>query len=178
MEGEDQPTVDMKILLVYLALSLYYQDNLERAAVTVTRLKRIAPNLPYVDDRLHQYTEELKQKNVQLEGLEDRLPPLRTNREMDWRFPDVDMYERLCRGEVESIERQRSKRSLFCYLKSDTRFLRLAPLKAEQLHLDPEITVIRKAISRKEADAIKSLAKSKVRASIEVPEAIGLRSAL
>lgn len=77
-------------------------------------------------------------------------------------LPERKMYELTCRGEMrppESIIKQ-----LFCrYVTNGIPFLTIAPLKQEQMYIDPFIVVYHGVMYDSEIEVIKELAKPRFR---------------
>ena len=72
-----------------------------------------------------------------------------------------DAYEALCRGESKPIDSDIQKK-LYCYLKMDIPFLKLAPIKVEILRFEPLAVMFREVLSDYEIEVIKGLATPKV----------------
>ncbi|VDK73484.1 unnamed protein product [Cylicostephanus goldi] len=68
-----------------------------------------------------------------------------------------DAYEALCRGEAPKVDPSEEK-LLYCYLKMDRPFLRLAPIKVEILRLDPLAVLFKEVMSEEEMEVIKTAA--------------------
>ncbi|VDM29874.1 unnamed protein product [Toxocara canis] len=92
------------------------------------------------------------------------LPPLKLER-IDEGIPERDSYEALCRGEQEasifSVNiAEQSK--VYCYLKMDRMFLKLAPIKVEILRFDPLVVLFKQIISDYEIEIVEKLATPRV----------------
>jgi len=88
---------------------------------------------------------------------ENTLPPVNLVRPPPQNIvPNFDVYEQLCRNDIQMSEARKSK--LNCYLKRNRPFLKLAPLKAELIHLKPKLIIYRQAVSEIESEIIKELA--------------------
>ncbi|VDK53678.1 unnamed protein product [Anisakis simplex] len=93
------------------------------------------------------------------------LPPLRLER-FDDGTPERDSYESLCRGEVQVNETEQS--IVYCYLKMDRPFLKLAPIKIEILRFEPLVVLYRGIISDYEISVVEQLAVPKLnRATVQ-----------
>lgn len=71
-----------------------------------------------------------------------------------------DNYEKLCRGEYIFDSVMNSK--VYCYLKRDRPFLKLAPFKVEIVRFKPLVVLFKDVISDKEIEVVKRLATPKV----------------
>ncbi|XP_073949033.1 prolyl 4-hydroxylase subunit alpha-1-like [Choristoneura fumiferana] len=74
---------------------------------------------------------------------------------------DTKKYEALCRGEVE-VPGQIAKRLRCRYLTEHHPFLLLAPLKVEQMYIQPDVYVFHEVISDEEIESIKNLSLPRV----------------
>ncbi|KHJ97963.1 tetratricopeptide repeat protein [Oesophagostomum dentatum] len=163
LENEEEKTVEETEILEYLAYSLYQQGNVRRALALTKRLAAIAPNHPRAKGNVKWYEDMLHGKDM-----EGDLPPIVNKTEADVQREEYDgvverdAYEALCRGEVPPMPPAEAK-LLFCYLKMDKPFLRLAPIKVEILRLDPLAVLFKEVISDAEIEVIKETATPKLR---------------
>lgn len=71
------------------------------------------------------------------------------------------LHEAVCRGEISPAPKKLAP--LRCrYLTNKSKFLTIAPLKLEEVSLDPYVVIYHNVISDIEIDVIKSIAKQKV----------------
>lgn len=84
--------------------------------------------------------------------LEQQPPKPHTSRHLD--------YERMCRNDYPQDQAMLAK--LQCRYKSDTAFLKLAPIKYEEASLAPYIVLFHEVMADSEIEVIKQLAKPKV----------------
>ncbi|CAH2076655.1 unnamed protein product, partial [Iphiclides podalirius] len=78
---------------------------------------------------------------------------------------EVKVYEALCRGDIE-IPQEISKRLKCTFLTGTHPFLKLAPIKMEQMYIGPDIYVFHQVISDEEIEHIKNMAKPKFQRAI------------
>uniref|UniRef100_A0AAR5PQR8 procollagen-proline 4-dioxygenase n=2 Tax=Dendroctonus ponderosae TaxID=77166 RepID=A0AAR5PQR8_DENPD len=166
---EANETVDQSDILEYLAFSIYKQGNVALALDLTNKLLELTPthsralgNKVYYQDQLKgQEKETVKRKgddeseNIPINGVKFYKP------NYDDPF-GKDLYEALCRGEVSTPVEVQAK--LKCrYLSRDNPFLKLAPFKVEEAHLEPDLFIFHDVMSDKEIETIKRLAQPRFR---------------
>ncbi|GMS95984.1 hypothetical protein PENTCL1PPCAC_18159, partial [Pristionchus entomophagus] len=157
LEKEEPQTVEEAEILEYLAYSLYQQGNVRRALFLTQRLVKISPNHPRAKGNVKWYEDMLDGKEM-----EGEIPPIINKRTDNDGIPERDAYEALCRGEVEPIDPSEEKK-LYCYLKRDRPFLKLAPIKVEILRHDPLAVLFKEVLSEHEIATIKDIATPRLR---------------
>ncbi|GMT24855.1 hypothetical protein PFISCL1PPCAC_16152, partial [Pristionchus fissidentatus] len=157
LEQEEPASVEEAEILEYLAYSLYQQGNVLRALSLTKRLVEISPNHPRAKGNVKWYEDMLDGK----EG-EGEIPEVVNKRTDNDGIPERDAYEALCRGETEPADPAELK-TLYCYLKCDRPFLKLAPIKVEILRHDPLAVLFKDIISEHEIAIVKDLATPRLR---------------
>ncbi|CAJ0579739.1 unnamed protein product, partial [Mesorhabditis spiculigera] len=157
LENEHPPSIAEAEILEYLAYSLYQQGNVRRALSMTKRLFAIAPHHPRARGNIKWYEDKLDGKEK-----EGELPAV-VNKRVEWDgIPERDAYEALCRGEETPLTPTQI-RKLYCYLKMDRPFLRLAPIKVEIIRHDPLAVLFKGVIHDSEIAVIQELAKPKLK---------------
>ncbi|WKY06730.1 hypothetical protein Q1695_006703 [Nippostrongylus brasiliensis] len=157
LENEDPRSIAEEEILEYLAYSLYQQGNVRRALALTKRLAAIAPNHPRARGNVKWYEDMLNGKDM-----EGDLPPIVNKRVENDGIVERDAYEALCRGEAPPVPPEEEKK-LYCYLKMDKPFLRLAPIKVEILRFEPLAVLFKEVMSEYEAEIIKTAATPKLK---------------
>ncbi|KAL3088204.1 hypothetical protein niasHT_021864 [Heterodera trifolii] len=145
-------------ILEFLAYALYQQGNQKRALAMTKWLVRLAPGHPRAAGNVKWYEDHMTAD--ELASL-DELPEIQNERKRFNDIPERDAFERLCRGEFEISATNSSK--LYCYLKRDKPYLKLAPHKVEIVHYEPLVVVFRNVISDAEIAVVKQLATPRLR---------------
>ncbi|KAL3118087.1 hypothetical protein niasHT_002225 [Heterodera trifolii] len=145
-------------ILEFLAYALYQQGNQKRALAMTKWLVRLAPGHPRAAGNVKWYEDHMTAD--ELASL-DELPEIQNERKRFNDIPERDAFERLCRGEFEISSTNASK--LYCYLKRDKPYLKLAPHKVEIVHYEPLVVVFRNVISDAEIAVVKQLATPRLR---------------
>ncbi|VDL76243.1 unnamed protein product, partial [Nippostrongylus brasiliensis] len=165
LENEDPRSIAEEEILEYLAYSLYQQGNVRRALALTKRLAAIAPNHPRARGNVKWYEDMLNGKDM-----EGDLPPIVNKRVENDGIVERDAYEALCRGEAPPVPPEEEKK-LYCYLKMDKPFLRLAPIKVEILRFEPLAVLFKEVMSEYEAEIIKTAATPKLeRATVKAED--------
>ncbi|CAJ0602749.1 unnamed protein product [Cylicocyclus nassatus] len=157
LENEELKTIPEEEILEYLAFSLYQQGNVRRALALTKKLAEISPNHPRAKGNVKWYEDMLQEKDM-----EGELPPIINKRVAYDGIVERDAYEALCRGEAPKLDPSKEK-LLYCYLKMDKPFLRLAPIKVEILLLDPLVVLFKEVLSEYEMEVIKTTATPKLK---------------
>ncbi|KAH1012127.1 hypothetical protein HUJ05_011340 [Dendroctonus ponderosae] len=175
---EANETVDQSDILEYLAFSIYKQGNVALALDLTNKLLELTPthsralgNKVYYQDQLKgQENETVKRKG---DDESENIPINGPNYDDPF---GKDLYEALCRGEVSTPVEVQAK--LKCrYLSRDNPFLKLAPFKVEEAHLEPDLFIFHDVMSDKEIETIKRLAQPRVAISFAIPQALPLKVA-
>uniref|UniRef100_A0A7I4YLH5 procollagen-proline 4-dioxygenase n=1 Tax=Haemonchus contortus TaxID=6289 RepID=A0A7I4YLH5_HAECO len=157
LEHENPRTIEEEEVLEYLAYALYQQGNVRRALALTKRLAELAPNHPRAKGNVKWYEDMLEGKDM-----EGELPPIVNKRVENDGIVERDAYEALCRGEAPPVPPEEEKK-LYCYLKMDRPYLRLAPIKVEILRLEPLAVLFKEVMSEYEAEVIKATATPKLK---------------
>lgn len=88
------------------------------------------------------------------------MPPIRNVRNTKNDILERNDYEKLCRGEY--IPNPAMSSRVYCYLKRDRPFLKIAPFKVEIVRFEPLVVLFRNVVSDDEIKVIKKLATPKV----------------
>lgn len=145
---------DLAELYKYLASALYGQKNYEWSLWYMSQLSFVEP-----DDKSHKATLEylgnkLVETNSAWDGRLDTLPPIRISREA----PYSPRFEQLCRGEKQNSTYKNSP-ELYCFFKKNTAYLKLAPIKVEILHREPDLLFFHEILTDKETNDLIEYAK-------------------
>lgn len=156
-------------MLEYLAFSIFKQGDIEKALTMTNELLELVPNHSRARGNKIYYERELARKNLKShlrgdDGSED--VPKDNSLDFheigygpyDYDVPERKLYELACRNELKPDEKIVA--TLFChYVDNGVPFLKIAPLKIEQLSHDPYIVVYHNVIYDSEIEKIKTMAK-------------------
>uniref|UniRef100_A0A915BIH4 Prolyl 4-hydroxylase alpha subunit domain-containing protein n=2 Tax=Parascaris univalens TaxID=6257 RepID=A0A915BIH4_PARUN len=156
LENEDPPTANIGDILEYLAFSLYKQGNVKRALALTKKLVQLEPDHPRAKGNVKWYEDMLEDDGKDI----SELPPLKLER-LDDGIPERDAYEALCRGEQKVNVTAQSE--VYCYLKMDRPYLKLAPIKVEILRFSPLVVLFKQVISDYEIEVVEKLAIPKLK---------------
>ncbi|KAL1505429.1 hypothetical protein ABEB36_004999 [Hypothenemus hampei] len=185
LKSERNRTVDYGDILEYLAFSIYKQGHIAQALDLTNKLLEIVPshsralgNRLYYEDQL----KELKQKEPLKRKGDDGTDDIETNG-VKFHKPNYedpygrDLYEALCRGEVSSPIEVQAKLKCY-YLTKNHPFLKIAPFKVEEAHLDPDLFIYHNVIADSEIETVKRLAQPRFqRATVQNSETGALETA-
>lgn len=160
-------------MLEYLAFSTFKQGDVERALDMTNELLELVPNHSRARGNKFYYERELARKSSKSylrgdDGSED--VPKDTSLDFheigsgpyNYDVPEKKLYELACRGELKMDEKIIA--TLFChYVDNGVPFLKIAPLKLEQLSYDPYIVVYHDVMYDSEIEKIKVIAKPRFR---------------
>jgi prolyl 4-hydroxylase len=156
-------------LLEYLAFSTFKEGNVQSALDMTNDLLEMVPDHQRARGNKYYYEKELAKINEKsvlrgddgssdvpvdksLEFQHDRIGPYRYD------LPERKLYELACRGELRPDEVTLSK--LTCrYVNNDVPFLTIAPLKLEQVSIDPYIVLYHDVMYDSEIEVMKRMAK-------------------
>ncbi|RXG58866.1 Prolyl 4-hydroxylase subunit alpha-1 [Armadillidium vulgare] len=168
-ERETNATADLFDILEYLAFSTYKQGNVKKALQLTNRLLDINPEHKRALGNKVFYEKAIDEETSVLRGESGSVPvdeavkkgyTVKENsspRQIDYYAEERPTYERLCRGESKLTPKK--FRKFKCYLQHGPgSFLRIAPVKAEVMHINPTITIYHDIIYEEEMDVIKQLA--------------------
>jgi prolyl 4-hydroxylase len=156
-------------VLEYLAFSTFKEGNVQSALDMTNELLTMVPDHQRARGNKFYYEKELAKLNEKsvLRG-DDGSADVPIDKSLEFQhsntgpytydLPERSLYELACRGELKPDEAFLSK--LSCkYVNNDVPFLRLAPLKLEQVSHDPYIVVYHDVMYDREIEVIKKIAK-------------------
>ncbi|EDX15015.1 prolyl 4-hydroxylase subunit alpha-1 [Drosophila simulans] len=157
-------------ILEYLAFSTYKEGNIESALTMTNELLQLLPHHERANGNKRFYEKEIAQQ-LQLRKMKgddgtDEMPksdlPVAKSDPAIFDMTERRAYEMLCRGELKPSPSD--LRSLRCrYVTNRVPFLRLGPLKLEEVHADPYIVIYHDAMYDSEIDLIKRMARPRFR---------------
>ncbi|KAG5671125.1 hypothetical protein PVAND_001339 [Polypedilum vanderplanki] len=169
---ENDSIIQRSDVLEYLAFSTFKEGNVHEALDMTNELLELAPNHQRARGNKYYYERELQKYNQksQLRGddgsddviIDDSLEFHHISNPNNYDLPERKLYELACRGELRPAENVLAQ--LNCrYTDNNVPFLKIAPLKIEQIYLDPYIVIYHDVMSDSEIETIKSLARPKMR---------------
>ncbi|XP_001867743.2 prolyl 4-hydroxylase subunit alpha-1 [Culex quinquefasciatus] len=159
-------------VLEYLAFSTFKQGNVQTALLMTNELLELVPNHERAVGNKAYYEKELEKEARQKalrgdDGSEDvpvdtTIQIKKETSSLVYDSTERVLYEQLCRGEAHRAEADLAK--LRCrYVTNSSPFLKIAPLKLEEAHLEPYIVIYHEVMSDAEIEVIKRLAKPRFR---------------
>lgn len=155
-------------VLEYLAFSTYKEGHVRNALDMTIELLELSPEHSRAKGNKFYYEKELNKLNLKSElrgddgtsevPIDKSLEFHHVSNPYNYDLPERKLYELACRGELkppESILSQLSCR----YVDNGVPFLKIAPLKLEQIYTDPYIVVYHDVMYDSEIEVIKRLAK-------------------
>lgn len=100
---EDPPTASEPEILEYLAFAMYQQGNVKRALAMTKRLYAMEPDHPRAKGNIKYYEDALIEQGYKKKGDDGDLPPVVNPRKGDDGVEERDIYEALCRGELQKV---------------------------------------------------------------------------
>ncbi|CAL4081924.1 unnamed protein product, partial [Meganyctiphanes norvegica] len=167
-EIESNKTVLRGDILEYLAFSTYMQGNIRQALKLTDELLLERPNHQRALGNKLYYHEALQKQQEEQRGETADIDPETQAVDQgysvtedkgfldEWQRERV-AYERLCRGEGKVSEDMKKKLTCF-YQFGPGKFLRIAPVKTEVMHIHPTIYIYYDVLYEKEMAVIKELA--------------------
>lgn len=156
-------------VLEYLAFSTFKEGNVQSALEMTNELLEMIPDHQRARGNKYYYEKELAKKNEKsiLRG-DDGSSDVPVDKSLEFQhstlgpyhydLPERKQYELACRGELKPDDAFLSK--LTCrYAENDVPFLKIAPLKLEQISLDPYIVQYHEVMYDSEIEVIKRMAK-------------------
>jgi prolyl 4-hydroxylase len=156
-------------VLEYLAFSTFKEGNVQSALDMTNELLELNPDHQRAQGNKYYYEKELTKRNEKsiLRG-DDGSSDVPEDKSLEFQYsrlgpytydlPERKLYELACRGELKPDDEFLSK--LFCrYVDNNVPFLKLAPLKLEQISIDPYIVVYHEVMYDNEIEIIKRMAK-------------------
>lgn len=159
-------------LLEYLAFSTFKEGDVRLALDMTNELLDLVPDHQRALGNRNYYEKQLtslNQKSV-LRGDDgtDTVPQDKSlefqhvSNPYNYDMPERKMYELTCQGKMHPP--QEILKQLFCrYVTNDIPFLKIAPLKQEQMYTDPFLAVYHDVLYDSEIEIIKSLARPRFR---------------
>ncbi|XP_070493818.1 prolyl 4-hydroxylase subunit alpha-1-like [Chironomus tepperi] len=159
-------------VLEYLAFSTFREGKVRDALEMTNELLELAPDHRRAKGNKFYYEKELMKLNQKSElrgddgtedvPVDDSVEFHYINNPYNYDIPERKMYELACRGELrpsESVIKELTCR----YVDNGVPFLKIAPLKLEQISLDPYIVIYHQVMYDSEIELIKQMAKPRFR---------------
>jgi len=163
---EEEKTISQSDILEYLAFSSYMSGNIRRALKLTNQMLHMEPDHPRGWGNKQYYEETLEKKGATYlkrgeDGLGDADEVVNILKERKRREDELGEervhYEQLCRGEEFITEEQRAQ--MICrYNFGKHAFLKIGPLKEEEVFLNPRIVLFHEFLTNSEIETIKSMA--------------------
>ncbi|XP_013142463.1 PREDICTED: prolyl 4-hydroxylase subunit alpha-2-like [Papilio polytes] len=148
-------------ILEYISFSHYLLGEVQHALQWTRKLLALEPqhprargNVPHFQKTIAEADARMKRRRRGDTGEDDE----EDSQPMSYLSKERKVYEALCRGEME-IPSEISRRLKCRYLTENHPFLKLAPIKMEQMYLSPDIVVFHQVLSDEEIEHIKDMAK-------------------
>ncbi|XP_068632631.1 prolyl 4-hydroxylase subunit alpha-2-like [Battus philenor] len=142
-------------ILEYISYCHYLLDDNQAALDWTNKLLELDPKNERALMNVQYYRKHIAEKKLNKNGAEEIN---KVKEEETYIGYDRRMYESLCRGEID-IPGVISKRLRCSYLTKNHPFLLLAPIKVEQIYIEPDVFLYHQVISDEEIEQIKSMAK-------------------
>ena len=157
-QEESDKSVTQSDILEYLSFASYKSGNIRRALKLTNQMLDLEPdhvkglkNKKYYENLLEKGEGDLGNEDDTVNVIEERLRRDKAGGE------EMVHYEQLCRGEEFITEHQRSQ--LICtYNFGKHNFLKIGPLKEEEVYLNPRIVLFHDFLTSGEISTIKSMA--------------------
>ncbi|KPJ11197.1 Prolyl 4-hydroxylase subunit alpha-2 [Papilio machaon] len=141
-------------ILEYISYLHYLLDDGQTALEWTTKILSLDPNNQHALNNIPFYLKSVteKKKILEMENADD------DDEDETYLERDTRMYETLCRGEMELPSQ--IVRNLKCsYLTKNHPFLKLAPIKMEQIYIEPDVFLYHEVMSDEEIKHIKNMAR-------------------
>ncbi|XP_045534588.1 prolyl 4-hydroxylase subunit alpha-1 [Papilio machaon] len=153
------------LILNYISYALYYTDDAKTVFKSTKQTLDIDKEYAIkIEDSISalQNIEMLEE----LPSMEDTSAENEESSEEYQRYfrKEQFVYEALCRGEID-LPTEVTKRLKCSYLTDTHPFLKLAPIKTEQLYIEPDVFVFYNVISDEEIEHLKILSKQRLKRS-------------
>ncbi|XP_026315825.1 prolyl 4-hydroxylase subunit alpha-1-like [Hyposmocoma kahamanoa] len=144
-------------------------DNVEEASFWIKKLLLEAPGHPLQD----QFMKIIDEYNTILNEEKNSSNEINTNQET-FTMEEIigiclkvtaDLYRKACRGETKIVN-DVAKRLKCKYLSGNHPYLKLAPVKLEELYLDPDVYMFHDVISDHEIEHIKVISEPRVSSQV------------
>lgn len=166
-ELESNKTVDRADILEYLAFSTYMQGNVRQALKLTNELLVDRPNHQRAYGNKVYYEEAIQNQQVQRRGEDGDNMDVEAVEKGYTVSEDMGVaeswqrerraYERLCRGEGK-VPNKMVKKLICFYQYGPSKYLLIAPVKAELVYIHPTVTIYHNVLSDREIAVIKELA--------------------
>ena len=163
---EKEKSISQSDILEYLAFSAYMSGNIRRALKLTNQMLSMEPDHPRGWGNKQYYEETLAKKGASYlkrgeDGLGDADESVNILKERRKREEELGEervnYEQLCRGEEFVTVEERSK--MMCrYNFGKHSFLKIGPLKEEEVFLNPRIVLFHDFLTESEMDTIRDMA--------------------
>ena len=163
---EKEKSISQSDILEYLAFSAYMSGNIRRALKLTNQMLFMEPDHPRGWGNKQYYEETLAKKGASYlkrgeDGLGDADESVNILKERRKREEELGeervSYEQLCRGEEFVTVEERSK--MMCrYNFGKHSFLKIGPLKEEEVFLNPRIVLFHDFLTESEMDTIRDMA--------------------
>ncbi|XP_013176705.1 PREDICTED: prolyl 4-hydroxylase subunit alpha-1-like [Papilio xuthus] len=152
-ENEDYNFTEVDIL-EYISYLFYLLDDGQKALEWTTKLFSIDPNHQRALSNIPFYLKSVAEKKARLQNNNTEVMV----EEETFLQKEKKVYEALCRGEM-IVPSQISRKLKCSYLTKNHPFLKLAPIKREQIYIAPDVFVYHGVMSDEEIKCIKDMAK-------------------
>ena len=170
LEKEENKTMNKSDIIDYLSFALYQQGNVGHALALTNELLSLVPDHARALNNKEYFVKMLADSENEKEKMGDdgstdlqQDQPIKNVQQVDdYKSSDeFVMYERLCRGE--NTHDYKDKHKLVCRYKTNNHpLLLIAPVKEEEIYLDPYLVVYHNVISDQEVGVIQSIATPKL----------------
>ncbi|CAG4974243.1 unnamed protein product [Parnassius apollo] len=163
-------------ILEYISFSYYLLGDVRKALEWTNKLLEVDPthprargNVPHFQKSIAEQEEKLRKKRRGETGddEDDEKPKKLSNLAKERK-----VYEALCRGEMD-IPSEISKKLKCSYLTENHPFLKLAPIKMEQVYIAPDVFLFHQVMSDEEIEHIKTMAKPRFKRAVVHDPATG-----
>lgn len=169
-------------LLEYVAFSHYLMGELEQAVEWTEKVLEKDPlhpraigNVPHFKKAIIDKEDRIRRRNRGETG--DHLVEEEYVKNKYWNTEERVIYEALCRGEM-TVPDNLAKQLKCSYVTETHPFLKIAPIKMEQMYIKPDVFVFHQVMTDDEIEHIQNAAKPRFqRAVVHNPETGALESA-
>ncbi|CAH2076657.1 unnamed protein product, partial [Iphiclides podalirius] len=156
-------------ILEYISFSHYLLGDVEKALEWTKKLLALDPEHPRARGNVPHFQRTIQEKEARLrrkrrgdlgdEDEDENPPPL------SYLAKERKVYESLCRGEME-IPSEMKKKLKCSYLTENHPFLKLAPIKMEQMYIEPDVVVFHEVMSDEEIEHLKDMARPRFKRAV------------
>ncbi|KAJ0175458.1 hypothetical protein K1T71_008617 [Dendrolimus kikuchii] len=170
-QAENHPFTEVDIL-EYISFSLYMLDDVKEALIWTEKLLKLDPNhtrargnVPHYKKALAKEKEKLKKDKRGDTGDDEDVEEKKPEEALTDYQKERKVYESLCRGEMD-IPSVIAKKLKCRYLTENHPFLKYAPIKMEEMYLDPTIVMFHGVMSDEEIEFIQEMAKPRFKRAV------------